>query len=138
MYAYFVVFHQTHQTIPVCVTVKIGKDTSDEPVFQYIPDTHYIYSTMPPGGDSLAGSLMLLQEGLESGIAQAQFEVTTFLNGCFEQADLLLKHRQCFHLMCNEIILMYDKQFVLLYEKKLEEMHLILMFCSNFTVRSQE
>ena len=59
------------------LTVYIGEETPEEPDFQYIPDTHQISTTLPPGGDPLAGSLMLLQEGLESGATLAQFEVIT-------------------------------------------------------------
>ena len=53
----------------------IGEDTPDEPDFQYIPDTHHITTTLPPGGDPLAASLLLLEESLQSGAALAQFEV---------------------------------------------------------------
>ena len=58
------------------LAVYIGEDTPDEPDFQYIPDTHHIASTLPPGGDQLEGSILLLTEGLESGAALAQFEVS--------------------------------------------------------------
>jgi len=58
------------------VPVYIGEDTPEEPDFQYIPDTHH--STLPPGGDPLSGSMLLLQEGLESGTLLAQFEVGFF------------------------------------------------------------
>jgi hypothetical protein len=54
--------------------VYIGEEPPDEPDFQYIPDTHQISSTLPPGGDPLDGSIMLLTEGLHSGAAIAQFE----------------------------------------------------------------
>ncbi|KAK2151211.1 hypothetical protein LSH36_372g03009 [Paralvinella palmiformis] len=54
--------------------VYIGEDTPDEPDFQYIPDTHHITTTLPPGGDPLAASLLLLEESLQSGAALAQFE----------------------------------------------------------------
>ena len=56
------------------VSVYIGDEPVEEPDFQYIPDTHHISSSVPHG-DALAGSLMLLQEGLESGAVLAQFEV---------------------------------------------------------------
>ena len=61
----------------VFVLVYIGEDTPEEPDFQYIPDTHHIASTLPPGGNPLDGSMLLLTEGLESGAALAQFEVRT-------------------------------------------------------------
>ncbi len=63
----------------------IGEDEPDEPEFQYIPDTHHITTTLPPGADPLASSLLLLQEGLESSAALAQFEVrvqTVLYSGC--------------------------------------------------------
>ena len=56
------------------VVVYVGDDTGEEPDFQYIPDTHGISSSAHT--DSLSGSLMLLQEALESGAAIAQFEVS--------------------------------------------------------------
>ena len=61
-----------HMLLLLCA-VYIGEDTPEEPDFQYIPDTHH--STLPPGGDPLSGSMLLLQEGLESGTLLAQFEV---------------------------------------------------------------
>ena len=67
-------------TSPLCVlcSVYIGDETADqEPDFQYTPDTYHISTTLPPGGDPLGGSLSLLQEGLDSGAALAQFEVTS-------------------------------------------------------------
>ena len=59
-----------------CVSVYVGEDNLEEPDFQYIPDTHHISSTVPHA-NQMAESLLLLQEGLESGAALAQFEVTT-------------------------------------------------------------
>ena len=68
---------------PACATlvyhitaVYIGEDAPDEPDLQYIPDTHHITTTLPPGGDALAASLLLLEESLQSGAALAQFEVS--------------------------------------------------------------
>ena len=62
----------------VLCSVYIGDETADqEPDFQYTPDTYHISTTLPPGGDPLGGSLSLLQEGLDSGAALAQFEVAS-------------------------------------------------------------
>ncbi|KAK2173047.1 hypothetical protein NP493_908g02008 [Ridgeia piscesae] len=64
--------HSGELVLVVRPNVYIGEDTPEEPDFQYIPDTHH--STLPPGGDPLSGSMLLLQEGLESGTLLAQFE----------------------------------------------------------------
>ena len=57
------------------LSVYIGEESTEEPDFQYIPDTHHITTSLPHGSDPLAGSLLLLAESLESGAALAQFEV---------------------------------------------------------------
>ena len=70
------IYFQCTVTVYV-LSVYIGDDTADtEPEFQYIPDTHHISTTLPPGGDALDASLLLLSEGLESGAALAQFDVS--------------------------------------------------------------
>ena len=53
----------------------IGEEMSEEPDFQYIPDTHQYASNLPQGHSPLDGSLLLLNESLQSGAALAQFEV---------------------------------------------------------------
>ncbi|XP_064647817.1 tyrosine-protein phosphatase non-receptor type 4-like isoform X4 [Lineus longissimus] len=65
--------HSGELVLVVRPNVYVGDDTIEEPDFQYIPDTHHISSTLPQS-DLLGGSLMLLQEALESGAALAQFE----------------------------------------------------------------
>ena len=72
-------------------SVYIGDETADnEPDFQYTPDTYHISTTLPPGGDPLSGSLTLLQEGLESGAALAQFEVRASSSSSLRRAVCLL------------------------------------------------
>ena len=54
----------------------LGEEVEEEPAFQYIPESPRV----PNGGvesDPLVESIMLLQEGLESGTALTLFEVTT-------------------------------------------------------------
>ena len=53
--------------------VYVSEDTTEEPDFTYIPDTHQIASSS--SANTLQSSLMLLGESLESGAAIAQFEV---------------------------------------------------------------
>ena len=55
--------------------VYVGEDAADEPDFTYIPETHQIASSSS-SANTLDSSLLLLQEGLESGAAIAQFEVS--------------------------------------------------------------
>ena len=59
----------------VIFSVYIGEEQGEEPDFQYIPDTQQICNNLPQGSDPLGGSLMLLQDSLDSGAALAQFEV---------------------------------------------------------------
>lgn len=66
--------------VVVVVSVYLGEDTVEEPEFMYIPETHQITSSA--GGNVLEDSLMLLQEGLESGAALAQFEVHRHTCSC--------------------------------------------------------
>jgi len=66
--------HSGELVLVVRPNVYIGDETPEEPDFQYIPDTHQITSSLPQGSDPLAGSMLLLQEGLDSGAALAQFE----------------------------------------------------------------
>ncbi|XP_074659183.1 tyrosine-protein phosphatase non-receptor type 4-like isoform X2 [Tubulanus polymorphus] len=65
--------HSGELELIVRPNVYYGEDPSEEPDFQYIPDTHHISSTVPQG-DMLSGSLMLLQEALENGAALGQFD----------------------------------------------------------------
>lgn len=51
---------------------------ADEPDLTYIPETHQIASSSS-SANTLESSLLLLQEGLDSGAAIAQFEVSTFI-----------------------------------------------------------
>jgi hypothetical protein len=55
--------------------VYVGEDTGDEPDFTYTPDNHQITSSNSTD-NTLDSSLLLLQEGLESSAAIAQFEVS--------------------------------------------------------------
>ncbi|XP_013395604.1 tyrosine-protein phosphatase non-receptor type 4 isoform X4 [Lingula anatina] len=64
--------HSGELELIVRPNVYVGDDPVEEPEFQYIPDTHHISTTTH--GDVLAESLLLLQEGIESGAAVAQFE----------------------------------------------------------------
>lgn len=74
----------------------IGEEQSEEPDFQYIPDTQQISSNLPQGSDPLAGSLMLLQDSIDSGAALAQFEVfhhlLLYTLGCSHAGDVLGCH----------------------------------------------
>lgn len=56
----------------VCL-VYVSDDVEEEPVFQYIPESPRVANG---GIDPLSESIMLLQEGLASGTALAQFEVS--------------------------------------------------------------
>ncbi|XP_064614139.1 tyrosine-protein phosphatase non-receptor type 4-like [Liolophura sinensis] len=64
--------HSGELVLVVRPNVYLGEDTVEEPEFMYIPETHQITSSA--GGNVLEASLILLQEGLESGAALAQFE----------------------------------------------------------------
>ncbi|XP_076468051.1 tyrosine-protein phosphatase non-receptor type 4-like isoform X7 [Babylonia areolata] len=64
--------HSGELVLIVRPNVYVGEEPSDEPEYTYIPETHQIASTS--SANSLDASLMLLQEGLESGAAIAQFE----------------------------------------------------------------
>lgn len=62
----------TDLVLTVRPNVYVGDDdVEEEPVFQYIPESPRV---MNGGMDPLAESIMLLQEGLESGTALTQFE----------------------------------------------------------------
>ncbi|XP_025096185.1 tyrosine-protein phosphatase non-receptor type 4-like isoform X2 [Pomacea canaliculata] len=65
--------HSGELVLIVRPNVYVGEDTADEPDFTYIPETHQIASSSS-SANTLESSLLLLQEGLESGAAIAQFE----------------------------------------------------------------
>ncbi|XP_076460431.1 tyrosine-protein phosphatase non-receptor type 4-like isoform X3 [Babylonia areolata] len=65
--------HSGELVLIVRPNVYMGEDTGDEPDFTYIPETHQIASSSS-SANTLESSLVLLQEGLESGAAIAQFE----------------------------------------------------------------
>ncbi|KAK7499356.1 hypothetical protein BaRGS_00009331 [Batillaria attramentaria] len=65
--------HSGELVLIVRPNVYVGEDTADEPDFTYIPETHQIASSSS-NANTLESSLLLLQEGLESGAAIAQFE----------------------------------------------------------------
>lgn len=66
--------HSGELEVVVRPNVYIGEEQGEEPDFQYIPDTQQICNSLPQGSDPLGGSLMLLQDSLDSGAALAQFE----------------------------------------------------------------
>nr|KAG5708397.1 hypothetical protein BaRGS_034428 [Batillaria attramentaria] len=66
--------HSGELVLIVRPNVYVGEDTADEPDFTYIPETHQIASSSS-NANTLESSLLLLQEGLESGAAIAQFEM---------------------------------------------------------------
>ena len=60
-----------------------------EPDFQYTPDSYSVTSPLPPGGDPLAGSLSLLQEGLDGGATLTQFEVSSDAEHCYVHVHVI-------------------------------------------------
>ncbi|XP_070210282.1 tyrosine-protein phosphatase non-receptor type 4-like isoform X4 [Littorina saxatilis] len=65
--------HSGELVLIIRPNVYVGEDTADEPDFTYIPETHQIASSSS-SANTLDSSLLLLQEGIESGAAIAQFE----------------------------------------------------------------
>ena len=66
-----------------------------EPDFQYTPDSYSVTSPLPPGGDPLAGSLSLLQEGLDGGATLTQFEVSADAEHCYAHVSQALPYPRC-------------------------------------------
>lgn len=64
--------HPAELLLTVRPNVYVGEDI-EEPDFQYIPDVPHVSSKVPRS-DVLAESMLLLNEGLESGAVIAQFE----------------------------------------------------------------
>ncbi|CAB4065164.1 PTPN4 [Lepeophtheirus salmonis] len=64
--------HSRQLILAVRQNVYIGEDV-DEPEFQYVPETPRIVSA-PPGTQALSQSMLLLEESLESGAINGQFE----------------------------------------------------------------
>lgn len=61
-------------SVPVLCVAYLGDDESpSEPDFQFIPDTPSLASV---GGDPLRASMTLLRDGVDTGTAVAQFEVS--------------------------------------------------------------
>ena len=56
------------------VSVYVGEEVEEEPIFQYIPESPRVPNGVPEK-NALAESIMLLQDGLESGTVLQQFEV---------------------------------------------------------------
>ncbi|XP_040569393.2 LOW QUALITY PROTEIN: tyrosine-protein phosphatase non-receptor type 4-like [Lepeophtheirus salmonis] len=64
--------HSRQLILAVRQNVYIGEDV-EEPEFQYVPETPRIVSA-PPGTQALSQSMLLLEESLESGAINGQFE----------------------------------------------------------------
>lgn len=94
------------ECLSICA-VYVGEDTADEPDFTYIPETHQIASSSS-SANTLESSLLLLQEGLESGAAIAQFEVS--VSSCHFPFLIKLFFRGSSHApSCSFVLLCYSK-----------------------------